>query len=70
MNKYRRKQQALKKVKIIKKRRKKKMEERKQKNKQTNKKPKTPQNCKSSTQRQRFITLKIMAEYTHIHIHP
>ena len=35
-----------------------------------NKKGKTPQNCKSPTQRQRFITIKIVAVYTHIHIHP
>ena len=28
------------------------------------------QNCKSSVQRQRFITIKSVTEYTHIHIHP
>ena len=35
------------------------------------KKRKTPQNCKSPTQRQRFIaTIKCVTEYTHIHIYP
>ena len=35
------------------------------------KKWKTPQNCKSPMQRQRFITtIKSITEYTHIHIHP
>ena len=34
-------------------------------------KRKTPQNCKSPTQRQRFITtIKSVTEYTHTHIHP
>ena len=32
---------------------------------------KTPQNCKSPTQRQMFITtIESVTEYTHIHIHP
>ena len=32
---------------------------------------KPPQNCKSPTQRQMFITtIKIVSEYTHIHVHP
>ena len=35
------------------------------------KKRKAPQNFKSPTQRQSFITtIKSMTEYTHIHIHP
>ena len=65
------------KIKIIKKRGKKKMEEEiKKKNKQTNNNNnktnrKTPQNCKSPTQRQRFIaTIKNVTEYKHILIHP
>ena len=34
-------------------------------------KKKTPQNCKSPTERQKFIrTIKSVTEYTHIHIHP
>ena len=34
-------------------------------------KRKTPQNCKSPMQRQRFITtIKNVTEYTHIRIHP
>ena len=36
--------------------------------KKKGKKRKTPQNCKSPTQRQRFITtIKSMTEYIHIH---
>ena len=55
------------KFKLKKKREKKnKTEERKKKTK----KKKTPQNCKSPVQRQRLITTKCVAEYTHIHIHP
>ena len=35
------------------------------------KKKKTARNCKSPTQRQRFITtIKSVTEYTHIHIYP
>ena len=46
----------------MKKRKEKKEEERKKK-----KKRKTPQNCKSQTQRQRFIiTIESVTEYTHI----
>ena len=53
------------KIKIIKKRKEKMEEERKKK------KRKTPQNCKSPTQRQMFTTtIKSVIEYTHIHIHP
>ena len=34
-------------------------------------KRKTPQNCKSPTQSQRFITtIESVTEYTRIHIHP
>ena len=34
-------------------------------------KKKTPQNCRSPMQRQRFITtIKNVTEYTHIRIHP
>ena len=45
------------KIKIIKKR----------KEKKWKKKGKTPQNCKSPTQRQRSITIDSVTEYTHIH---
>ena len=39
--------------------------------KKGNKNRKTTQNCKSSTQRQKFITaIKCVTEYPHIHIHP
>ena len=49
---------------IIKKRKEKKMEEERKKGQ----KRKTPQNCKSLMQRQRFITtIESMTEYTHIH---
>ena len=55
------------KIKTIKMRKEKKMEEERKKGK---KKRKTPQNCKSPTYRQRFITpLKNVTEYTHIHTH-
>ena len=37
--------------------------------KRERKKRKTPQNCKSPMQRQRFITIKSVTEFTHIHIH-
>ena len=33
-------------------------------------KRKTPQNCKSPMQKQRFITIESVTEYTHIHIYP
>ena len=56
----------LKKLKLKKEKRKKKEDKRKK-----GEKRKTPQNCKSSTQRQSFITtVKSVTEYTHIHIHP
>ena len=43
----------------------------KKKEKGKKKKRKTPENCKSPTQRQRFITtIKSVTDYTHIHIHP
>ena len=43
----------------------------KKKEKGEKKKRKTPQNCKSPTQRQRFITtIKSVTEHTHIHTHP
>ena len=54
-----------KKIEIIKKRRKEEEEEEEDERK-NGKKGKT-QNCKSPTQRQRFITIKIVAVYTHIH---
>ena len=50
---------------IIKKRKEKKMEEERKKGQ----KRKTPQNCKSLMQRQRFITIEDVIEYTHIHRH-
>ena len=43
----------------------------KKRKKKEKKKRKTPQNCKSTMLRQRFITtIKSVTEYTHIHIHP
>ena len=41
-----------------------------QKLKLKKKKMKTPENCTSPVQRQRFITIKSVTEYTHIHIYP
>ena len=52
------------KIKIIKKRKEKKMKEERKKGG----KRKTPQNCKSPMQRQRFITtIESVTKYTHIH---
>ena len=55
------------KIRIIKKEKKKKV----RRKKKGGGKRKTPQNCKSPTQRQRFIkTVESVIEYTHIPIHP
>ena len=51
----------------MKERKEKKMEEERKKGKKRT----TPQNCKSTMQRQRFMTtIENVTEYTHIHIHP
>ena len=43
----------------------------KRKEKNIRRKRKTLQNCKSPTQREKFIkTVKSVTEYTHVHIHP
>ena len=55
------------KIKIIKKRK----EEKKREEERKKKKRKTPQNCKSPMQMQRFVTtIKSVTEYTHIPIYP
>ena len=47
------------------------MKRKKEEKKRKKEKAKTPHNCKSPMQRQRFMTtLKSVTEYTHIHIHP
>ena len=58
--------QYVKKIKIIRKRK-----NRREKKAKKFKKRKTPQNCKSPTQRQRFIiTIKSVTEYTRMYIYP